>query len=140
MPFVFTQAFGPNTKPGASWTRWDYKTADGQRFAQFANTQEIPLNVTVEIEVGPKGDIKSWKTVEGSASTAPEPVQNNQSKQNVDWDQIGLQKTRCAIAAQLAPAMFSSLPLDDQTKDAALTIADALVDFVYNGLTDSVPF
>ena len=40
-------------------------------------------------------------------------------------------KTRAIIAAQLAPALFNSLPPDEQTMEAAKQIAEALVDYSF---------
>ena len=122
---VFTQVSqasgtGKNGKP---YTRWDYKTADGQRFAHFAGTQEIPLDSPVEIVTSPSGAINDWKPAGSSVSAGnPQttPVSNPapeggtrapvaaQSPSGRDFAEEARGKTRCALVAALLPALFTA--------------------------------
>lgn len=125
---TFTQVFqasgtGKNGKP---YTRWDYKTAEGERFAHFAGTQEIPLNTEVALDVSQSGAINKWQAV-GSATPVANPQAtpaSNPAPQAVsaaptasgtpstgsgrDFDAEARGKTRCALVAALLPALFTA--------------------------------
>ena len=146
---IFTQVFqasgtGKNGKP---YTRWDYKTAEGERNAHFAATQEIPLNVPVALELSASGSIKSWKPV-GSAT----PVENPQAAQE---SQGGPQDVSAApvapqapsdrdkqihrqTAAKVAAQLLAYFPAEEQSLTTFYTVAEQLVSYFATG--DSIPF
>lgn len=144
---TFTQVFGPNTKEGADWTRWDYKTAGGERYAHFASTQEIPLNVEVGLELTAKGAIKKWKPVSGSES-AGKPQAYPETREGVqgvtaapaapqtpsDRDKQIHRQT----AAKVASNLLQYFPAEEQTLETFYTVAEQLVS--YFGTGDSIPF
>lgn len=145
---IFTQVYGPATGQSARgpWTRWDYKTADGIRHAHFVETQEIPLNVDVALELTPKGAIKSWKatSTENAAGQQQESNQGSQAGRTApvasqrDFKAEAEGKTRCALVAQLLPAMFTALDPEDQTSEGAQVLLDWAFSYVFQ--TDQVPF
>ena len=151
---IFTQVYGPATGQSARgpWTRWDYKTADGTRHAHFADTQEIPLNVDVALELTPKGAIKSWKATgsengagrQQEANGGPQAVRSemvaSQGHQGRDFKAEAEGKTRCALVAQLLPAVFTAQV--EAGQEPSPENARVLLDwaFAYVFQTDSVPF
>ena len=150
---TFTQVFqasgtGKNGKP---YTRWDYKTANGERYAHFAGTQEIPLNVPVALETSPSGSIKEWKVTgepmaAGNQQTAPELQDAAQAARTAptapqgdkpDWDAIARGKVKSNLWVALLPAMFSSLPKVEQTVEAAGQLVDYAMGEVF---PEEIPF
>lgn len=128
------------------WVRWDYKTEDGGRFPHFAATQEIPLDTPVVVQTSAKGDIKSWNPAlavvpAGEQQTSPgssglvshvRTAPGTSSEASPDWDAIGRGKTRCLLAANLLPAMFSALPKAEQTPEGAEVLLGWAFDYVYS--------
>lgn len=115
---VFTAEGEKNGKP---WTRWDFKTADGQRYVTFnkglANKIETDVPVTVEIEGENK--ISAVLTPNGSQAArnqqaAPElddarqGVRSHPVAPQRDFQKEAEGKTRCALVSALLPALFTA--------------------------------
>lgn len=150
---IFTQVFqasgtGKNGKP---YTRWDYKTADGERFAHFAGTQEIPLNTDVAVELSASGSIREWKTTGASVSagnTQPTAdIQNGYEAARTaptgsqrDFQAEAEGKTRCALVSALLPALFTAQVEAGQepSPDNARILLEWAFTYVFQ--TDLVPF
>lgn len=133
---------GRNGKP---YTRWDYKTADDQRYAHFAGSQEIPLNTPVLVELSPSGSISSWQHT-GSPTTAAD-VQTTTGSQNgseaVSEAPVASQRDtqiHRQTAAKVAAKLLDFFPADEQSLETFFTVAEQLVAYFQNGVTETVPF
>lgn len=146
---TFTQVFQANGtgKNGKPYTRWDYKTAEGERVAHFAGTQEIPLNVPVALELSPSGSVKSWKATGGVSTEAnPQAAQtSNPEREGVQGQMVapqGLsakdQQIHRQTAAKVASKLLDFFPAEEQSLATFYTVADQLVSYFATG--DSVPF
>ena len=145
---TFTKVF---TAEGSSqkgpWTRWDFRTADGDRYSTFSEfvANQVILNEPLECEIavtpGRNGFVNKAISAVLSRSNAEVGQETSETSeavrtaptasQRVSDDARG--KTRAIIAAQLAPALFNSLPPDEQSLEAGLQIAEALVDYAFQG-------
>lgn len=145
---TFTKVFtAEGTSSKGAWTRWDFRTADGDRYSTFDEgvANQVLLNVPVEVEIavspGKNGHVNKtvFAVLSGSKAEAGQQSSEGQeavrtapmASQRVSDDARG--KTRAIIAAQLAPALFNSLPPDEQSLEAGLQIAEALVDYAFQG-------
>lgn len=145
---TFTKVFtAEGTSQKGPWTRWDFRTADGDRYSTFdegvANQVllNVPVEANVEIKPGRNGHVNKTLTGVLSGSKAEAGTQSSEgseavrtaptASQRVSDDARG--KTRAIIAAQLAPALFNSLPPEEQSLEAGLQIAEALVDYAFQG-------
>ena len=141
---VFTAT---GSKNGKEWKRWDFKVGS-EKYSTFsqelADKIQVGQPTEVEIEVsGSNGYTNKTitKVLEGAVSpsavqTAPELEDNQQAARSRPVTSQGHSddakgRTRAIIAAQLAPALFNSLPEDEQTMEAAKQIAEALVDYAF---------
>ena len=129
-------------KNGKTWKRWDFKTAEGERYVTFnaglANRISVNTPVTVEIE----GDNKIAALVGSAPLPAAEPQQAAQTapaaSEKPDWDAIARGKVKSLLWAALLPAMFSSItPKTDQTPEAAQQLVDYAMGEIFPG---DVPF
>ena len=122
------------------WTRYAF-VANEEWYSTFdkdlADKIVVGQPTEVEIEVTDRG--KNITAVLGG-SNAEATQQSTQNPQNgsqaVRTAPVASQddargRTRAIIAAQLAPALFNSLPEDEQTMEAAKQIAEALVDYAF---------
>jgi hypothetical protein len=131
------------------WTVYKFTDAAGQKFSTFddrlATKAREALNHAVVIEYEHNG--------KGNNLTAVLPASNGQSPANgseavrtaltssggapvaPQGDAVG--KTKAIIAAQIAPALFESLPADEQTFENAVQIMDRLVQYAF---ANTIPY
>lgn len=145
MPTVtFNKVFkAEGSKNGKSWTRWDYKTADGQRFPHFAGSQEIALETPVNIEVDDRGTIRSHERA-GNQQAAPEPQNGSQgvTEAPVASQAPSVRDTQIhrQTAAKVAAKLLDFFPEDEQSLETFFTVSEQLVAYFSNGVTEAVPF
>ena len=123
---VFT---AEGAKNGKAWKRWDYKTADGEKYSSFKDlTGQITLGepCTVEIEVSSSNGYTNrtitavadavlpatnQQTASGSSSTPAGPQNVSQRVTGAsgrDFEAEARGKTRCALVSALLPALFTA--------------------------------
>ena len=151
MEITFSKVFtAEGEKNGKPWKRWDYKTADGQRFVSF-KTGSIPLDVPVDLEIAGDNKIENWKTT--GSFTPAENTQTTQESQNVsqavrtaptspgrDFEAEARGKTRCALVAALLPALFTAQVSKggEPSPENARVLLDWAFNYVFT--PDDVPF
>ena len=140
MQLTFTKVFkAEGNKNGKPWIRWDYKTADEQRFVHFAGSQEIPLNTVVEIETSPSGSISDWKAIGSTTSeVAPQGVRSDSVASGGDSER----QTRIhrQTAAKVAARLLDFFPEDEQSLETFFLVSEQLVAYFESGVTETVPF
>lgn len=132
---------------GRHWVRWDYKTAAGERYVHFAETQELPLEVPLSV-IAEDGRIKAFQAETTQQSTqessgSPEavsaaPVASQRPSRDFQAEAEG--KTRCALVSALLPALFTAQVAkggDPSPENARVLLEWA---FKYVFATDEIPF
>ena len=137
MVLTFSKVFtAEGEKNGKTWKRWDFKTEDGQRYVTFSPQIANSVNTGQPYEVEIEGDnkIQCVKPVGGPESAGNQQASSGSSggsqavrsdpvasggypKRDFKVEAIG--KTKCALWAAILPAMFSSLPQEEQTVENA---------------------
>jgi len=103
--------------------------------------QEQKGDFTNYVLLGVKPAVVGGNTANGSAGIATTTTQTSNIPVTTAPSTIPVTtaaddvrgKVRSLIAAQLAAAVYSSLPADDRTREAALGIAEAMTDYALNG-------
>lgn len=141
---TFTKVFtAEGAKNGKAWKRWDFKTADGERYSTFNESlaNQVVLNqpVSVEVKISPGGNGYMNRTLSAvlSGSKPEESQQSSEGSEAVRTAPVAPQphvqdnvRGKCftMIAAGAPAALFSSLPEDEQSFEAMVQIINALVD------------
>lgn len=132
-------------KNGRAWTRWDFKTADDQRFITFdaGLANSVTVNTPGEAEVD--GDkLVGWKavgspTAEANQQTTPTPQNGSQAVSGAPVASQRDAQIHRQTAAKVAAKLLDFFPAEEQSLETFFTVAEQLVDYFAKG-KDEIPF
>ena len=133
-------------KNGKTWTRWDFKTEDGERYVTFnaGLANKISTNTPVTVEIEGENKIAALiasvpaENQQASSGSGGGPASPQGGAQSVTAPSERDTQIHRQTAAKVAAKLLDFFPEEEQSLETFFTVSDQLVSYFATG--ESIPF